>query len=104
MILRHLAAILMLPTVVTLVVPWSLMRATTTVPRVVALGAGLDLLARAAGGTLAIGGVALVAWCVRLFARELGVTNIVDRQPALTPTAFGLAETARFAAEIEAAV
>lgn len=38
----------------------------------------------------------------RLYARRIGA-EVFDRGPALAPTAFGLAETARFAAEIDAA-
>ena len=40
----------------------------------------------------------------RLFASQIGITQIHDRRPALAPTPFGLAETARFAEEIAAAV
>ncbi len=39
----------------------------------------------------------------RLYARRLGVP-VFDREPALAPTAFGLAETERFAAMIAAAI
>jgi 2-keto-3-deoxy-L-arabinonate dehydratase len=40
----------------------------------------------------------------RLFASQIGVTTIYDRLPALAPTPFGLAETARFAEEIAGAL
>lgn len=39
----------------------------------------------------------------RLYARRIGV-EVVDRAPALTPTAFGLGETERYAAMIDAAI
>ena len=38
----------------------------------------------------------------RLFAGQIGVTDLHERAPAMEPTPFGLAETARFAAEIAA--
>jgi 2-keto-3-deoxy-L-arabinonate dehydratase len=40
----------------------------------------------------------------RLFARQAGIGAVHDRGPALAPTAFGLAEVDRFAADIAAAV
>ncbi len=40
----------------------------------------------------------------RLFARQLGIAEIHERGPALTPTPFGLSEMQRFADEIAAAV
>ncbi|MEM9756146.1 MAG: dihydrodipicolinate synthase family protein [Pseudomonadota bacterium] len=40
----------------------------------------------------------------RLMARRLGIQKVHDRLPAVHPTAFGLAELARFATEIDAAV
>jgi 2-keto-3-deoxy-L-arabinonate dehydratase len=40
----------------------------------------------------------------RLFARQAGIGAVHDRGPALAPTAFGMAEIDRFAADIAAAV
>lgn len=47
---------------------------------------------------------ALLCYGKRLFAAQAGLGEPVDRAPALQPTAFGLAETARFQRDIAAAV
>lgn len=46
---------------------------------------------------------ALLCYGKRLYAGEAGIEIRHERAPALAPTAFGLAETRRFAAEIRAA-
>jgi 2-keto-3-deoxy-L-arabinonate dehydratase len=46
---------------------------------------------------------AMLCYGKRLFASQIGVSIDHERMPALEPTAFGLAEMARFASEIAAA-
>lgn len=43
---------------------------------------------------------AMLCYGKRLFARQIGLPDPIDRAPALQPTAFGLAELDRFAAEV----
>lgn len=66
--LRHTLAILLLPTVMTIVVPRWILRAFEAVdtrwPP-----AAVSWLPRALGAAVVIGGLALVAWCIGLFAR-----------------------------------
>lgn len=47
---------------------------------------------------------AMLCYGKRLFARQAGLSEPVDRAPAMTPTPYGIAETLRFEAEIAAAV
>lgn len=46
---------------------------------------------------------AMLCYGKRLFARQLGLEEPVDRLPALQPTPFGLSEVARFAQDIKSA-
>jgi protein-S-isoprenylcysteine O-methyltransferase Ste14 len=66
---RHLLSILLLPFVVVAVVPRWLTTAWAGVDTRWASGPGPAWLARVAGAALLVLGVALVAWCVALFAR-----------------------------------
>lgn len=65
--LRHLAAVLMLPVVATMVVPWWLMHATMPIPATLQIGMPVGVALRAVGVVLVVAGAALVAWCIRLF-------------------------------------
>ena len=66
--LRHILAILLLPTMVTLVVPrWILVALASGDSRWP--GDAWSWIPRALGGLLLIAGLALVTWCVSLFAR-----------------------------------
>jgi protein-S-isoprenylcysteine O-methyltransferase Ste14 len=69
MILRHLLSILLLPFVVTVIVPRWLLRAFADRDTRWLSDSAVSWLARAAGGLLLIAGLALFAWCVWLFAR-----------------------------------
>lgn len=68
MLLRHLLSILLLPSVVVVVVPYTLLRRSGFV---IALGSGsiLPWLRVSAGAVLLLCGFALFAWSVGLFAR-----------------------------------
>lgn len=66
--LRHTLAILLLPTVMTIVVPRWILRAFAAVDTRWPPGA-VSWLPRALGAAVVIGGLALVAWCIGLFAR-----------------------------------
>jgi protein-S-isoprenylcysteine O-methyltransferase Ste14 len=67
-IIRHLLAVLLLPFVVTVVVPRWLMQ-TNAAASGWGAGAVVDGLSRAAGAIVFAIGFALFAWCVSLFAR-----------------------------------
>lgn len=68
MALRHGLAILLLPTMVTIVVPrWILVAFATRDSRWP--GDGWSWIARTLGGLLMLAGVALVTWCISLFVR-----------------------------------
>lgn len=67
--LRHLVSILLLPTTVVAAVPCWLHRADLPLARTIALSADGTRWARFAGTAVAVAGLALFAWCVRLFAR-----------------------------------
>jgi protein-S-isoprenylcysteine O-methyltransferase Ste14 len=66
-IIRHLLSILLLPFVVVVVIPRSLLA--DAVPGTWGGGPALDQLSRAAGVVVFAIGFALFAWCVSLFAR-----------------------------------
>ncbi|MBA3522139.1 MAG: isoprenylcysteine carboxylmethyltransferase family protein [Gemmatimonadales bacterium] len=68
-LLRHLAAIALLPCVVGLVVPWWLFTSATEGDSRWADGGLVVGLVRAGGAALVVAGVLLFAWCVALFAR-----------------------------------
>jgi protein-S-isoprenylcysteine O-methyltransferase Ste14 len=74
MLLRHLLAILLLPFMVVVVVPYALLTATSTSLQVgdiadLATRWGNDLPLRVLGLLLFTGGLALFCWCVTLFAK-----------------------------------
>jgi protein-S-isoprenylcysteine O-methyltransferase Ste14 len=68
-ILRHLLAMLVLPTVVVIVVPWWLLRGQAPPSAVAAPQAGMMILPAIAGVLVFLLGFALFASCVWLFAR-----------------------------------
>lgn len=68
-IVRHLLAILLLPVVMTVLVPRWILGAELPLPREIRTPFPVALLLRAGGALLLLGGVALFAWCVALFAR-----------------------------------
>src|SRR5687768_13270695 len=72
-LIRHLTAILVLPFVVTVVVPRWLMRtrspAVTVVPLQLSATPSISMAATVLGGATLLLGAALFAWCVVLFAR-----------------------------------
>lgn len=68
MVLRHILSILLLPTMVTIVVPsWIWLRLAATDTRWPSTP--VSLLPRALGFLLIAAGLALVAWCISLFVR-----------------------------------
>lgn len=67
--LRHLASILILPTTMAGVVPWWILSRYRGPDTRWAQGAALAWGGRALGALLLVGGLALFAWCVALFAR-----------------------------------
>ena len=68
-VIRHLLAILLLPVVVTVLVPRWILGAGSPIPREIRTPLPITLILRAAGALLLLGGLALFAWCVALFAR-----------------------------------
>ena len=88
-VLRHLLAIVLLPVVVTTVVPWWLMSRFAALDSRWAPGAIGGVAGRVGGALLLLGALALFVWCVSLFAR-VGrgtlapwdpTTNLVDVGP-----------------------
>jgi protein-S-isoprenylcysteine O-methyltransferase Ste14 len=69
MILRHLLSILLLPFMVTVVVPRWLLRGWVGVDTRWPAGSGLQTGGRVLGVALLVAGLALFTWCVSLFAR-----------------------------------
>ena len=67
--LRHLLAILLLPTMVAGVMPWWIRGALRASDTRWADGTAAALVGRLAGALLLAAGLALFAWCVALFAR-----------------------------------
>lgn len=67
--LRHLLAILLLPTVVAIVVPQWILRSVRDVDSRWPPDGAWSLVARSLGVLLILAGVALAGWCVALFAR-----------------------------------
>ena len=68
MILRHLLSILLLPVVVTIVVPRWLQRADVPLAGSVHASASAVMATQVIGTLFLVGGVALFLWCVALFA------------------------------------
>jgi protein-S-isoprenylcysteine O-methyltransferase Ste14 len=68
-LLRHLAAILLLPFVMTVIVPRWLLSAWEASDTRWPPGSDLETTGRVLGALLLIGGLVLFAWCVSLFAR-----------------------------------
>ncbi len=68
-LLRHLLSILLLPFVVTIVVPRWLLTSWATVDWRWPSGSQSELLGRIAGSILLIAGLSMFVWCVALFAR-----------------------------------
>lgn len=68
MILRHVLSILLLPVVVTIVVPRWLQHADLPLAGSVHASASVVVATRILGALFLVGGVALFAWCVVLFA------------------------------------
>lgn len=88
MLLRHFMAILLLPGMVTVVVPaWILSSYAARDSRWAGDGA-LVWLARAAGIDLVVGGIALFIWCVSLFA-QVGRGTLAPWDPTQQVVAVG---------------
>lgn len=66
---RQLLAVLLLPFVVTFVVPWLLLTSRRPRAPLWLSGSGAELTARIAGVPILLVGLMLFAWCVVLFAR-----------------------------------
>ena len=85
--LRHILAILLLPTMVTLVVPrWILVALTSGDSRWP--GDARSWIPRTLGGLLVLAGLALVTWCVSLFAR-VGKGTLAPWDPTSNLVAVG---------------
>ena len=86
-ILRHTLAVLLLPTVMTIVVPRWIVRtyaaADSRWPPIAA-----SWIPRALGATLLIAGLGLVAWCISLFAR-VGKGTLAPWDPTTNLVAAG---------------
>jgi protein-S-isoprenylcysteine O-methyltransferase Ste14 len=67
--LRHLASIVLLPFVVTVVVPWALLTSRRPRAPLWPSGSGAELIVRIAGVPILLVGLMLFIWCVLLFAR-----------------------------------
>lgn len=91
-LLRHLAAILLLPFVVTVLVPGWLMETRSgfvgVLPAELPASRAVALATHVAGGTLLVAGVALFAWCVLLFAR-IGQGTLAPWDPTRRLVAVG---------------
>jgi protein-S-isoprenylcysteine O-methyltransferase Ste14 len=68
-VLRHLLAILLLPTVVVVLVPRWLIGSRLPVPAQLDVPRAVAIASQVAGGIAMLVGAALFAWCVALFAR-----------------------------------
>ena len=79
-VFRHLLAILLLPVVVTVLVPRWILGADLPLPSGIRTSFAIALFLRAAGVLLLLGGVALFAWCVALFAR-VGMGTLAPWDP-----------------------
>lgn len=87
MALRHILAILLLPTMVTLVVPrWILMAFASRDSRWP--GDGWSWIPRTLGGLLILAGLALVTWCISLFVR-VGKGTLAPWDPTSSLVAVG---------------
>ena len=85
--LRHILAILLLPTMVTLVVPrWILVALASRDSRWP--GDGWSWIARTLGGLLILVGLALVTWCISLFVR-VGKGTLAPWDPTSNLVAVG---------------
>ena len=69
LVLRHLLAILLLPVMAAVVMPWWLLRAFADLDTRWTGGSIAATIARVLAAALLMVGVALFAWCVTLFAR-----------------------------------
>ena len=86
--LRHLLSVLLLPFVVVVVVPRWLLGDGIDAGVAGDASAGAAALARVAGGSLFLAGLALFAWCVALFAR-VGRGTLAPWDPARRLVAVG---------------
>ncbi|HUQ84376.1 MAG TPA: isoprenylcysteine carboxylmethyltransferase family protein [Gemmatimonadaceae bacterium] len=87
MLIRHLLSILLLPTMVAIVLPrWMLIRLAATDTRWPPVYA--SALPRTLGVLLMLAGVALVAWCVTLFAK-IGKGTLAPWDPTKRLVAVG---------------
>jgi hypothetical protein len=87
MALRHVLAILLLPTMVTLVVPrWILMAFASRDSRWP--GDGWSWIPRTLGGLPILAGLALVTWCISLFVR-VGKGTLAPWDPTSSLVAVG---------------
>ena len=84
--LRHLLAILLLPFMVTVVVPYWLTNSFATMDS--QWGEGALWIARSAGSVLLLSGLALFAWCVSLFAK-VGQGTLAPWDPTIYMVAVG---------------
>lgn len=85
--LRHVLAILLLPTMVTVVVPrWILTAFASRDSRW--LGDGWNWMPRTLGGLVIVAGLALVTWCISLFVR-VGKGTLAPWDPTSNLVAVG---------------
>jgi protein-S-isoprenylcysteine O-methyltransferase Ste14 len=87
-LVRHLVAILLLPFVVTVIVPGWLMEARWALPAELPATTAVARATHVAGGALLVAGALLFAWCVLLFAR-VGRGTLAPWDPTTALVAVG---------------
>jgi protein-S-isoprenylcysteine O-methyltransferase Ste14 len=86
--LRHLLSILLLPFMVIVVVPYSLLNAFAAVDTQWGNGILIEWISRITGGIFLLSGLGLLGWCIRLFA-SVGQGTLAPWDPTTNMVAVG---------------